>query len=57
MTVKDLYDDGFTNLGWLYGGLCLASDLIEAEGSMSLSDANIGGVSKFVVDNFGNKPE
>lgn len=55
MTIKDLYDDGFMNLAWLYGGLCMASDLIEAEGSMSLSDANIGGVSKMILDNFGRK--
>lgn len=54
MTIQDLYDDGYTNLAWLYGGLSLAGDTVESEGGMTLAEANTGGVAKIILDTLQN---
>ncbi|GMH41294.1 hypothetical protein BSKO_09204 [Bryopsis sp. KO-2023] len=50
VSIKDLYDNGFTNLAWLYGGLNFAQDGVESDGDVTLAEANTGGVSKIVFD-------
>lgn len=54
VTIQDLYNDGYTNLAWLYGGLTMADDALESEGSMTLAEANTGGVAKIVLDTLQN---